>query len=402
MDSCKEELGKAGQEKPGPRLRVLTYTTYLYPWKVHFAACLSKVSNVRLFFRSESGVFDQYHFGHSDELDKIVRLKHINLPFGQQIPSPDLVLDWLRSKHAVTIDLDSIDDIAQMILTAVDLVRKRVVVHLTAENRLIIDRSSPLRQLLSLAKKKVGYALLRRSQLVVAESEATADFLVHIGIPRDRISLLCHGVDPDIFQGLPRPPFPPLRVLYAGGYFDHKGIEYLVRAIESGKLDEIEFVIVDFGPDLRYRSRLSECPNVVFAPAGDQTTMASLYSSVHAVVVPSITTYRDSERSPNVLIESLVAGRAIIATNAGGIPSILRDAGIMIEQRSGESLISALLALASDRGMLESLMERSSQRGLQFDGRKFVSSFIDLIRPMLKGRATDQCVPLSDSAREHP
>lgn len=90
-----------------------------------------------------------------------------------------------------------------------------------------------------------------------------------------------------------------------------KGFEYLVKALSAITGDNVELIIfgsstpehpVDFGFPVRYLGSLS-----------DDQSLASLYSAVDVMVVPSI-----QENLSNAIVESLSCGTPVVAFNIGG------------------------------------------------------------------------------------
>jgi glycosyltransferase involved in cell wall biosynthesis len=53
---------------------------------------------------------------------------------------------------------------------------------------------------------------------------------------------------------------------------------------------------------------------------------------------------------PNVALEAMGAGRALVATRVGGLPELVRpdETGLLVDERDPEGLADALVALARD------------------------------------------------------
>jgi glycosyltransferase involved in cell wall biosynthesis len=62
-------------------------------------------------------------------------------------------------------------------------------------------------------------------------------------------------------------------------------------------------------------------------------------------VLPSITDARGNvDGLPNVALEAMAAGRAVVATRVGGLPDVIEDGvnGLLVEQRSAPALAEAV------------------------------------------------------------
>lgn len=78
---------------------------------------------------------------------------------------------------------------------------------------------------------------------------------------------------------------------------------------------------------------------------GVREDVPNILRSLDVAVLPS-----DSEGSPIALIEAMVAGRAIVATRVGGMPSILDEGrcGVLVPPRDPEALAQAVAGLLHD------------------------------------------------------
>jgi glycosyltransferase involved in cell wall biosynthesis len=65
-----------------------------------------------------------------------------------------------------------------------------------------------------------------------------------------------------------------------------------------------------------------------------------------------------------VLLEAMASGCAIVATDAGGVPDIVRheQEGILVPPREPEAMAEAILRLVKDGDMARTLSESARQR----------------------------------------
>jgi glycosyltransferase involved in cell wall biosynthesis len=120
------------------------------------------------------------------------------------------------------------------------------------------------------------------------------------------------------------------KVLYIGRILPHKGIDYLIEAIDStASLEVIGRVY-----DRKYYSLLQERARnkpVKFITDGGDDEILAAYRSALVTVLPSV--YRDLNGKQHVapellglvLLESMACGTPVICTDVGGMPEIVRD-----------------------------------------------------------------------------
>lgn len=387
-----EELRNQGGIKGEPAnsepSKIAIWAPYLYPWHVDFARTLAnRGRKVDLYFPDRMGssypsAVKEIHLYQSNKDDSGLRLMHIPVLeiLGDILPHPKLLIRLFQYRPDALIVFGT-EKIGSLLLSLAAQLGKISTIFIIEQN---VD-SRPLLpwgiRILNTLKKRIAKVTHSRADLLVAESNASKEYAVKIiGCPPNKISVWPHGVDTNRLK-----PWPPnyyfaqqigvsqsdlekVTVLYAGGFYSHKGIEYLAQAIKDDSLQNVVFLIIKFG-DLRLASLLDNCPNVRLLPSLKPEDMVNLYSISNIVVLPSITSLV-AEISPNVLLEAMACGKAIIATNIGGIPDILSDCGILIQEKDSKALIEAIYELASDadlRSYYGRLARRRAEEVLSMD-----------------------------------
>lgn len=110
------------------------------------------------------------------------------------------------------------------------------------------------------------------------------------------------------------------------------------------------FLIIGDGPSKRrlerFVSKAAMENNVIFT--GFRNDISKLLSIIDIFVMPSI-----REAFGLSILEAMLAGKAIIATNVGGIPSIIKDKqnGILVNSRSSEVLAKAIIDLSKNENL---------------------------------------------------
>lgn len=213
---------------------------------------------------------------------------------------------------------------------------------------------------------------LRSADRVVSVCQAFAPRLVAYGVKAERIRVLHNAA-------VPTPPVPAQeraqlrrqlgirdgeRVLLAIGRLSlEKGHADLLHAL--GCLRSLpqpwKLVLIGFGPERDALGRLAQSlgisDRIVFA--GFHPDVTRFYAIAEVYVLPS-----HSEGSSNVLLEAMMAGTPIVATNAGGNPEIVLDeqTGLLVPVRDPQALAGAIRRLLSEPDLAERLADRASSR----------------------------------------
>ncbi len=204
--------------------------------------------------------------------------------------------------------------------------------------------------------RKVAPALLavraREAACVVACNGDVAASLAGTGVPVGLVRLVPHGVDTLRFRPRAGPRGDRLRLLAVGRLVEKKGFEVLLDAAARLTVP-FHLRIVGEGP-----RRAALAARIAAAGLADRVTLAGPatharlpreYAAAHTVVVPSIEDHRgDRDGLPNVVLEALASGRAVVASDVGAVGSAVRDGrtGLLVPPGDPRALAEALRALA--------------------------------------------------------
>jgi len=200
---------------------------------------------------------------------------------------------------------------------------------------------------------------------IVANSAAVADDVaLREGLPRERVRVIRNAVLPvapmdattraSIRAGWAVPPGARLIGCVANPR-PEKGLDVLVAALASAPLpDDVHVVVIGDGPDRDpleaslTAARLGSRVHLV----GRVADARDLYGAFDVVVSPSRT-----EGLPNSVLEAAAAGRAIVATRAGGTAEIVTDGrtGLLVDVEDTAALRHGLDRLLGDDGLRERL-----------------------------------------------
>jgi glycosyltransferase involved in cell wall biosynthesis len=149
-------------------------------------------------------------------------------------------------------------------------------------------------------------------------------------------------------------------VLFAGRLEAAKGVDTLVRAM--GRLpDHVHAVIAGSGTLRGRLEREARGQRIHFVGAVSHDRVEELLAAADVLVLPSVDLPGTTEGTPTVILEAFAARVPVIATRAGGIPSVIThgETGLLVGQRSDVELAEAILRLTGDRALRERLISRA-------------------------------------------
>jgi len=199
-------------------------------------------------------------------------------------------------------------------------------------NRLVVHRRLDFRaRPTALRRWKYG-----APRAYVAVSGAVSEVLEGLGVPQSAIWLAHDGVDPAPIEAATEAhdalrdelgwPRTAKIVLAAGALVDHKGHEYLVRAMVD--VPGAYLVIAGEGPRRALLERLIRelhlSPRVRLL--GQRDDVYRLLKSCDLFCHPSV-----EEGMGQVVVEAMLAGIPVVATVAGGVPEVLAGYGRLVE-----------------------------------------------------------------------
>lgn len=208
------------------------------------------------------------------------------------------------------------------------------------------------------------------------------------GVPPEKIKVIYNGADPEKFH--PTPPVEKERpqVMNMGLIFPLKGQLDLIKAavIVRDKIPNVEFRFYGKASDENY---FAQCQAVVDKHnlektinfAGFTSEPWRAYSEADVVAMSSI-----SEGFPFAIIEAMLSGATIVATDVGGVREAIADTGLMVRAGEPEQMAQAILKLLllppEERTRYG---KRALERSLKlFTQKTFLSEHLDTYYKLLK------------------
>lgn len=194
------------------------------------------------------------------------------------------------------------------------------------------------------------------------------------------------GRDSRVSLGLSR---DALVVGVVGRLSPEKGQRFFLRALARARLRLPQLIGVLIGDGQDRHVLEAEAASLGLSGyihfTGHVAGLGEYYRAMDLVVMPSL-----SEGMPNVALEAMLFGKAMLATRVGGVPEVVVDGvtGRIVEAGNPGQLASAMCSLLGDRNLLESFGQAGRERVLgEFSPALRTKQILDLYDEVLSMRA---------------
>lgn len=178
-------------------------------------------------------------------------------------------------------------------------------------------------------------------------------------------------------------------LLYCGRIIPQKGVLELIRAVNSIQNKNIKLLIVG-SPNFGNQSHSSYQEAVVkevkkshgkitFTGFIEHDKLYKIYGISNLAIVPS--TYEDP--APLVPIEGMMAGKALIVTNSGGIPEYVNNECAIIikkEKDMEEQLKRAILKVYNNPNLKTRMEKASVQNSVNYTKEKYYYNYLKILK----------------------
>ncbi|MBU1701157.1 MAG: glycosyltransferase family 4 protein [Candidatus Eisenbacteria bacterium] len=211
---------------------------------------------------------------------------------------------------------------------------------------------------------------------IVVVIEEARDRIMSLAVPNERISVVPNTVDLETFlkfsldaELISRMPADRYRILYTGGFDEHRGLDTAVKAMalavhgeETSKV-HLEMTLVGTGRNRAALERLAENLSVAdhlrFEGWQPYTTFPSYIAASHVGLIPHLKTPHTDSTIPHKLFHYMCLGRPVIVTNCRPLERIVKEtgAGLVVPHSHPEAMASAIHKL-KDPALRKEMGER--------------------------------------------
>ena len=179
------------------------------------------------------------------------------------------------------------------------------------------------------------------------------------------------------------------QVIYVGRIVKEKGVDLFVDAIKEIYEDFKDWNFKIIGSPKLGINKLDNFSLKIkkdFESLGERASMTGfinskklnkIMSDASVIVIPSVW----NEPFGLVAAEAMSNGVALISSNSGGLPEIIRNNGILIKNINSKKIARQLKEIISDTSFLKEL-QKKSWKNFSFDSKK-ISSDLDDYRKKL-------------------
>jgi glycosyltransferase involved in cell wall biosynthesis len=258
-------------------------------------------------------------------------------------------------------------------------------------------------------KRVLGVVLDRWTRITTANSEAVKAYLTRKGLRGDKVRVIYNGVDASRFDGSVDADATRAEL----GIPAHHAVVGLLARLEPQKdprtflqaaamvaetCPAVSFLVVGGGSlyeDLRREAEdLDIARRVVFT--GPRRDVARLLAVCDVTVICSL-----KEGMSNSIMESMAAGKPVVASRVGGNPELIEDgeSGFLVRPRDAVGLASAVRRLVEDPALARAFGQRARAR---ISKQCSVDAMVDATRRLYDELIRSSALPVRPLARATP
>jgi glycosyltransferase involved in cell wall biosynthesis len=216
-------------------------------------------------------------------------------------------------------------------------------------------------------------ATLALSDAVVTPSEVTRSFLISLGVPRQRITVIPNGYSPAAFTPTPQPENPVPVILYIGTLADWQGLDVLIQAMPHILARRaVRLRVVGKGRGRQRKALLKQIrklgleQHVSLEPAVLHHEVPGVIAQADVCAAPLALNDRNITQGccPIKIIEYMAAGRPLVASNLPVVRELVREDidALLFTPDEPQDLAAQMLTLLENRTLAAQLAENAARR----------------------------------------
>lgn len=230
--------------------------------------------------------------------------------------------------------------------------------------------------------KHLSHRVFKNAKKVFVNSEYTKEHIPQKDrYIEDRFKVTGKGINLDNFNFKFNEISTHINILFVGSNYILKGLEDLIRGVnvlksKIGLTINVKIVGDPMTNTEKYYNLINELgldSNIMFCGVKSKKEVIEYHNNSHFFVLPSY-----KEAFGVSILESLASGTTVIATNAGGIPSIIEDgvSGVLIEVGDFNSIADHIVKLTNNSALRYALANNGLERVKRFDFREIYNDIM--------------------------
>jgi len=248
--------------------------------------------------------------------------------------------------------------------------------------------------------KAKAVKIMNKSSQIIAVSDFTKNELISLGVNKEKIivirpipNFVNHTTDNEFLKKFKNKITLSDRkiILYFGRLVEHKGVEYLIRALLEIKEKNVHLVIAGDGYLLDELKKLTESLGlqkmVTFFGRASSEELGWLQDMSDIFVCPSIIDSQGYTEGLGLVIpEAMESGIPVIATSVGGIKDIIKNEvnELLVPQKNPSSIADSIKRILHDDKLTQNIIESSKITLDQFNPASIAQQHFHLFQNILK------------------
>ncbi len=195
----------------------------------------------------------------------------------------------------------------------------------------------------------------------------------------EKVHIAHNGIDASFFSIRNNVCDKDKIILYTAGFYQSKGVEYIIRALPLiKKIWKNVDLIISGGYNrkfykrmLKLASRLKVKKSIQYIGRVTEEKLLQLYESVDIVILASVMT----EGWGLTLAEAMAAHKPVIGTNHGGIPELIGASGILVPPKNVKAIAEAVITYIKDDDFRERMIKSGFERSKLFTWKNTALSY---------------------------
>jgi glycosyltransferase involved in cell wall biosynthesis len=209
---------------------------------------------------------------------------------------------------------------------------------------------------------KIGRRITRHLAGVIVLSETQRRYFEKL-LPPERIFLVPHGVDTDLFRPADEPTQEPVAIAVGAYFRDYVTLAKAMQLVWE-KSPRTRFILVGTRQADKWNPAPEvDDPRVDFLDGISDAELVRTYQASSVAIVSVI-----DATANNALLEAMACGLPVVATDVGAIKEYLgEEAGILCAPSDPQSLATGVLQVLADKSAARKMGAAGRARALNFD-----------------------------------